>query len=331
VAFIVRAGVSFTYLQFKEFDHKTSLMRTFYMLRNTFLSVLTVLAIAVSSRADVTISSTNVETPGLAGFHTFTVTATSTDPITAIDFVGDGGNDPATGRGFFGPLNQLTAAGMPTPFQDFNLFLTNPAQDSQFSVVSGQVVVPAGLAEESATHLQAAWAWSSSPGNTVNFAQLVIPDAAAATVNFRGAVTALVGGVQTDFPVSGMIGLGPVGMAPVIAPVALGEVETLGTIMQQLGVSAGDAPITWSGLTPSAGSPAAAATLSAEGLFSWDPAGSARGPKGNGIAYSWTATATNATGADTRVAISLSLIPEPATVSLFGLAMVALVGCFRKR
>src|SRR5688572_16520339 len=107
-------------------------MRMFYMLRNTFLAVLTGLALATASQATVTISSTSVDTPGLTGFKTWTVTATSTDPITAIDFVGDGNNDTATGRGFFGPLNQLTAAGMPTPWQDFNLFLPQPLQDSQF-------------------------------------------------------------------------------------------------------------------------------------------------------------------------------------------------------
>jgi hypothetical protein len=34
---------------------------------------------------------------------------------------------------------------------------------------------------------------------------------------------------------------------------------------------------------------------------------------------------------DTRVAISLSLIPEPATMSLFGLAMVGMLGLVRRR
>jgi hypothetical protein len=116
---------------------------------------------------------------------------------------------------------------------------------------------------------------------------------------------------------------------PVITPVNLGEVEQSTTIMAQL--TASNTP-TWSNLTSTTGSPAIAATLTPQGQFSWNPAGSARGPKGSGtVAYSWTATATNADGMDTRVAISLSLIPEPATMSLFGLAMVGMLGLVRRR
>jgi hypothetical protein len=116
--------------------------------------------------------------------------------------------------------------------------------------------------------------------------------------------------------------------APVITPVNLGEVLQSTTITAQL--TASNAP-TWSNLTPTAGTPAQAATLTPQGAFSWNPAGSARGPKGNGVLYSWTATATNAGGMDTRVAISLSLIPEPATISLFGLALVGTLGLVRRR
>jgi hypothetical protein len=118
------------------------------------------------------------------------------------------------------------------------------------------------------------------------------------------------------------------GDAPVITPVNLGEVEQSTTITAQLVASNGP---TWSNLTPTAGTPSQAATLSPQGAFSWNPAGSARGPKGNGVLYSWTATATNTAGMDTRVAISLSLIPEPATISLFGLAMVGVLGLVRRR
>jgi hypothetical protein len=119
------------------------------------------------------------------------------------------------------------------------------------------------------------------------------------------------------------------GDLPVITPVAVGEVEQATTIVRNLMASNG--PITWSALTPTTGSPAMAATLTPGGEFSWNPAGSRRGPKGNGVQYSWTATATNAAGAATGVAITLSLIPEPATMSLFGLALVGTLGLVRRR
>jgi len=120
-------------------------------------------------------------------------------------------------------------------------------------------------------------------------------------------------------------------VTPVITPVALGEVNQITNVLANLVASNG--PITWSGLTPTpgVGSPALAATLTPQGAFSWNPAGSARGPKGNGRPYSWNATATNSAGGTTGVAITLSLIPEPATISLLGLAMVGTLGLVRRR
>jgi hypothetical protein len=156
-------------------------------------------------------------------------------------------------------------------------------------------------------------------------------DGAAPNVRFgANAAPDVPGGVPggTDGVGSIQVGGGG-GELPVITPVALGEVEQSTTIMANLTASNG--PITWSALTPTAGTPAIAAQLTAAGAFSWEPAGSARGPTGNGVAYSWTATATNAAGADTDVAITLSLIPEPATVSLFGLALVGMLGLVRRR
>src|SRR5688572_3402514 len=118
----MRAGDSFTN-RLQRIQPQTSLMRTFYMLRKPILAVLTCLALATVSQATVTISTTSVDTPGLAGFKTWTVTAVSTDPITAIDFVGDGSNDAATGRGFFGPLNQVGLPTGPTIFEDGNILI----------------------------------------------------------------------------------------------------------------------------------------------------------------------------------------------------------------
>lgn len=124
---------------------------------------------------------------------------------------------------------------------------------------------------------------------------------------------------------------------PVITLNALGEREIGAGIINAVGTtSAGTLPITWSALTaavgPNLGVPALAATLDASGNFSWNPAGSKAGKKGSGsVLYQWTATATNADGVDTDVAFSVVLIPEPATLSLIGLAVIGFVGVARRR
>ncbi len=184
------------------------------MLRNT-LAVLAVLGLAATSQAGFVISTSSQPTTGLAGFNTWTVTATSDNGgITAVDFAGNGNNDPATGKGFFGQMNQVNPAGQATIFQDNNAFFAfvpgaNVSQDSQFNVASSAVVVPPGLAEEGPAILQAAYAWSTPQALSLPIAQIVIPIAATGTVNYRGTMTALVQGVQTDFDVNGTIG-GPV-------------------------------------------------------------------------------------------------------------------------
>jgi PEP-CTERM motif len=303
------------------------------MLRNMFLTGLALLAVAATSQAAI-ISDNGVATPGLAGFKTFTVSVQSDEPVTAVNFVGDGSNDAGSGFGFFGAMNQRNPFGLPSIFTDNNGVMVpagfDQAQDSQFRVNSTTVVVPPNLAEEGANVLQAAWAWST-PQTAVPplaIAQIVIPDAAAGQVSYRGQITVLRGGANVDLPVEmGILGGVP---APDIQLVNLGEIESGAVIMAQLNATNG--PNTWSNLVPTMGSPALAATLGADGKFSWDPTGSARGAKGSGnVMYSWSATATNAGGFDTDVAITLKLIPEPATLSLVGLAVIGFVGLARRR
>ena len=119
-------------------------------------------------------------------------------------------------------------------------------------------------------------------------------------------------------------GLGP----PVISPVDLGEVSQITTITANLVVGG---VATWSGdLTPLAGSPAIPATLDSNGKFSWDPTGSKRGLKGNGVLYSWSATAISPAGSTTSLALTLRLIPEPATMTHLGLAILGLL-CLARR
>jgi hypothetical protein len=120
---------------------------------------------------------------------------------------------------------------------------------------------------------------------------------------------------------------------PFVALHQLGEREpSEGVISATAMTTQGEPPISWSGLTSTLGSPTIAATLDVDGNFSWDPAGSPAGKKGSGqVKYQWTATATNTFGSHTDIAFEVILIPEPATMSLFGLAVAAYVGMLRRR
>jgi hypothetical protein len=319
------------------------MMRKF-MHRNSFFAVLTVLAAAVSAQAGVVLSiDTGVDTPGLAGFKTHIVTATSDvagETIAGVDMIGDpADSNPATARGFFGTMNQVMAGGLfPTPFGDFNALLAQPQQDSQFlfatNAPTGPIQSPTGFSLESGTFLRALFSRDTGFGQTVPLAQLVLPAAASATVQYRGVFAVNQAGSIVDLPeISGQLSTGQVDTVN-INPIDLGP-TTLVNINQLLSATSNGPPVTWDplSLSPAAGSPLFPATLDAAGNFHWLSFGSARGPVGNGVLYSWNATAHAGTASDTDVAISLRLeIPEPATIALFGLAMVGVVGFFgRKR
>jgi hypothetical protein len=288
------------------------------MIGKAFLGSLALLAAAAASQASVTIESTSIDTPGLPGFKTWTLTALSTDPITAIDFVGDGRNDASTGKGFFGRMNQVgLPAGLHTIFEDGNVLIPivgNPAgslvaHDSQFKVSTGAVVVPPGLAEESPNLLQAAWAWSAPQGNSVPFAQIVIPTGGG-NVGFRGTVTALVNGVQTDFEVSTLCCFPtPV----VVVDVDLGAKRAGLSISHTFSTSPPVAPI-WGDLvvtTPGGSPPINAPTLTTSGQFTWqsdlsDTLG----------AYTFEVKASNLSGSDVG-RLTVILVPESSACLLF--------------
>jgi hypothetical protein len=281
------------------------------MRRNLACAALAVLAGANSSFAAVGIMrDEGVPTPGLPGFVTITLTAVSDDPITAFDFVGDGRNDPATGFGFFGPMNHVNPLGQATVFQDFNdLFPSVGAdvrQDSQFLVSTPNVVVPPGLAEEGPNLLQGVWAWAESPGTMIPFAQLVIAESDTPTIFYRGAITALVNGVQTDFPVTNFPE--PVPLPPVVVDVNFISAARGSVVSHPFATSQGTTPITWGGLTvastPGDVSPVNAPSLSPTGEFSWqtnvlDPLG----------IYHFDVAATNEAGSDIG-RLTVNLLPS---------------------
>ncbi len=206
------------------------------MLRNTFFAVLAVLTVAAASQAaQITFSTRSEPTPGMDTHDTWILTANSDQPMQGFDFAGDGSNEPATGRGFFGPMNQVNPFGTPTVYSDSNAIVNqvptpDPNRyktDSQFIVRSGDVVVPAGFAEEGANILQGIWAHSAPVGTTFDIAQLVIPKAAAATVSFRGQITTLEGTAIVENNVSGTVG-GVIPEPASLALIALGMVGFIG-------------------------------------------------------------------------------------------------------
>ena len=116
-------------------------------------ALLLILGFACSSPAAVIISAeAGVDTPGLPGYKTYHIKATSdSGPITAVDFVGDGSLTGPNAKGFFGAMNQVVLFGgaVSTVFSDNNPVIDslpglNRKMDSQFSINASSVVVPPG-------------------------------------------------------------------------------------------------------------------------------------------------------------------------------------------
>lgn len=174
-------------------------------------------ASVVPANAGVVVTHSQSPTPGLPGFQTFIVTATSTipgEPIHVVDFIGDpDNNDPNTARGFVGPMNQVQIGGFATEFEDFfdlgTTVIPNAdelrAMDSHFLYNSStEVVVPAGFRKESNSLLRGLFAGTAPIGQTIEFAQIVVPNGS--SVGYRGSFSHAQGGTIVDTPdVIGML------------------------------------------------------------------------------------------------------------------------------
>jgi hypothetical protein len=233
------------------------------------------------------------------------------ESILTMDWAGEPTNDdPATGFGFFGRMNQVNPLGvLPTVFADYNVIMPalghDPKQDSQFLVNSNSVNVPTGFAQEGREILQAVWGWPVSPGLSVPFAKIAVPNTG--QVDYRAMIFVECGESVVGESVSGTLGF------PNFPPVAHdAEIRTGAAIISHLFTATDEEPetLTWSNLTNvGVTTPAVAATLSPIGLFTWHTIASARFPFG--IPYEWEATVTDAAGLTDVARLTVRLIPEP--------------------
>jgi hypothetical protein len=176
------------------------------MLRH-LLIVFAVFAFPVSSQGAVFVTQSGSPTIGLPGYTTWTLFANTNDgsQIQGFDFA----SQPSFG--FFGPMNQVNPAGNPTVFQDYNSFFpfigADVSQDSHFKFLSAAVTKPAGFDSEGPDRLRSVFATAAPLGTSVQFVQLVIPNAGTPQVNFLGDIQTVPagGGSPIDNRVSGQV------------------------------------------------------------------------------------------------------------------------------
>ncbi|MCC6683327.1 MAG: PEP-CTERM sorting domain-containing protein [Phycisphaeraceae bacterium] len=161
----------------------------------TTLAAVTVALVTSYASAAVTISAVlNNAGVTVAGYDHYDVTATS-------DIIGQlvGGFDITFTAA---AMRQVNPAGNPSIFQDANGFFGFVGEavpnDSQFKYLSSEVTAPAGVAFESGTQLRAAFvfpAGSPKPGQSITFAQLVVPTGTNSITYAGGVSIAAAGGL----------------------------------------------------------------------------------------------------------------------------------------
>lgn len=184
--------------------------------RNRLSAILgiTLAILGTSARADVigtfgpiTLETSHVPSPNLPGFSTWKVTATSAVPMQSFQFSGTG---TESSFGFFGPLNQVYPAGIPTSFRYiFDAFFGIPLdliqQDSHF--IPFPVISPTSpdLVEDLTTRLRANFSIQTPVAGPLDIARLVIADSPNSLVSFQGRFGFTAAANQAPVLVSGQI------------------------------------------------------------------------------------------------------------------------------